>query len=346
MQWLVLGVVLPLLGWVVADHVPLAFLQFQRDFGKAYADPGEYAQRLALFRRNLDRIRAHNAEYDLGRRRFFLAINEFADQDDHEFAARGGYRRSPRPVNPAEFVEVADNGPLPNTVDWRQLGMVTRVKNQRQCGSCWSFSATGAMEGAHAHATGELVEFSEQQLVDCVDNGADDCNTGGEMRRAFAYVIKAGAETERQYPYRATSGHRCKAGEFETAARFTSYVNITQGDERSLQTALAKHPAVSVAIDAGSFEFQMYGGGIYENDFCGNGPEDLDHGVLAVGYGSDPVHGDYWIVKNSWGPTWGESGYVRMARNRHNQCGIATDASYIVVHGQRRLPDNAPVSYL
>jgi len=221
---------------------------------------------------------------------------------------------------------------VPAAVDWRQKGAVTPVKDQGQCGSCWAFSAVGAMEGAHALATGKLLSLSEQELVDCVNGGADTCDLGGEMHDGYLWAITAGGEElETSYPYKGTSGNKCAFNVSLSVATFSSYLNVTSGDESALQAAVANAP-VSVGIDAASFWFQLYSSGVYDDSSCKSDSASLDHGVLAVGYDHDAASGkDYWIVKNSWNTVWGNQGYIWMVRNKGNQCGIATDATFPLV---------------
>jgi len=209
-------------------------------------------------------------------------------------------------------------------VNWVNKGAVTAVKNQGQCGSCWSFSTTGSVEGAHFLATGKLVSLSEQNLVDCsTTEGNEGCN-GGLMDYAFEYIEKnKGIDTEASYPYRATGPNRCAFKPADVGATITSYHDIPSGSESALQTGVDKQP-VSVAIDAGHNSFQLYKSGVYYEPACSS--TQLDHGVLAVGYGTGSS--DYWLVKNSWGADWGMSGYIQMSRNKNNNCGIATSASY------------------
>jgi len=210
------------------------------------------------------------------------------------------------------------------TVDWRTKGAVTPVKNQGQCGSCWSFSATGSMEAAHFFATGSLVSLSEQNLVDCsTAEGNQGCN-GGWMDQAFEYVIKNhGIDTESSYPYKATGPNRCQFNAANVGATISRYTDVAKGSEAALESAANQRP-VSVAIDAGHSSFQMYKSGVYYEPACSQ--TSLDHGVLVVGYGNEGS--DYWIVKNSWGASWGQQGYILMSKGRNNNCGIASAASY------------------
>jgi len=209
---------------------------------------------------------------------------------------------------------------------------VTPVKNQGQCGSCWSFSTTGSVEGAYQIATKKLVSLSEEDLVQCdqVDMGC----AGGLMDNAFKFIEKNGIAAETAYPYISGTGIRglCNADKEKAAVvTITGYKDIPAEDEDALKTAVALGP-VSVAIEADKHVFQLYKKGVIDSHGCGT---QLDHGVLVVGYGSQKTlfgSKDYWTVKNSWGPTWGEDGYVKLARGTtakpKNMCGVASQASY------------------
>jgi len=204
------------------------------------------------------------------------------------------------------------------SVDWVAAGAVTPVKNQGTCGSCWSFSTTGSMEGAHFIKTGTLVSLSEQQLVDCSHNGNLGC-MGGMMDRAFQWTETHPLETEADYPYQGwTIAQGCRYNESLGVVAASSYVDVTPNSSDALKAAIAQAP-VSVAIQANQKVFQLYTGGVITAD-CGT---NLDHGVLAVGYGVDTDGTPYYKVKNSWGPDWGEAGYVRIAIvDGEGMCGI------------------------
>ena len=284
-----------------------------------------------MFTAQRNYINKHNLEAIFGLHSYDLAINEFADLTHEEFLAKMTMKVAPHQV--PEVVEAVDVSDLPETVDWRRHNMVSRVKDQGECGSCWAFSAIGSIEGAHAKATGELISLSEQQLVDCekVDHG---CN-GGSMVNGLKYVIEAGgADTEKSYPYTAKDGGECKFNKNNVAATISNYKRVKQGSEADLQKAVAEVGPIAIGMDASHMSFQFYFSGVYDPKDCSS--TKLDHGVLAVGYGHEKggiiskPH-DYWLVKNSWGRSWGMAGYVKMVRNNGNKCGVATSASYPIV---------------
>jgi len=249
-------------------------------------------------------------------------MNKFADLTATEFVERyTGLNSKQIEFSPQDLKAPQSHVflSLPASVDWRTAGVVTAVKDQGQCGSCWAFSTTGAVEGAWAIKTGKLVSLSEQQLVDC-DKTNYGCN-GGWPVDAMAWLIKnGGSDTEASYPYTAKGGW-CKSG--VPGGNITTYKQIPKGSESDLQSATANIGPVSVCIDASNTSFQLYKSGVYVEPKCN--PNNLDHAVLVVGYGTESGK-DYWLVKNSWGTSWGESGYIKMLRNGNNQCGIASAA--------------------
>ena len=274
-------------------------------------------------------------------RTYELGHNQFSGMNHTEYVnlVRGGlinvvnvFAVIPLISSPSEYTS------LPSSVDWTAKGAVTPVKDQGQCGSCWSFSTTGALEGAYAIKNGNLVSFSEQQLVDCdtLGNGGRDhgCN-GGLMDNAFNWISKNnGLCKEEEYPY--VSGDTKMAGSCERSCKnvagsdIQKFVDVESASDLAFATALAQQP-VSVAIEADQREFQLYKSGV----FTGNCGTNLDHGVLAVGYGVDAGN-EYYKVKNSWSTTWGEKGYIRLGRGTSynggkGQCGILLEASYPVV---------------
>jgi len=255
------------------------------------------------------------------KRGFTVALNEFSDLTGQEFKAIYNGLNITKSYTLVQEPRIT----APATQDWRQRGAVTGVKNQGQCGSCWSFSTTGSTEGAYFLATGKLVSLSEQNLVDCsVPQGNQGCN-GGLMDQAFQYIISNnGIDTEASYPYTATGPNQCQFNRANVGATIKSFTDVTSGSEAALMNAVGNAP-VSVAIDASHESFQLYSSGVYNEPACSS--TQLDHGVLAVGYNSQNGQ-NYWIVKNSWGASWGQQGYIWMTKDGGNQCGIATAASY------------------
>jgi len=299
------------------------FANFVKQHGKAYTG-AEFLKRFAIFEANLAKITAHNA-LNLG---WKMGMNQFGDLTADEFKAKitnFGYtpraiRRAPNGRQGAFELES-----LPATVDWTTAGAVTAVKDQGQCGSCWSFSTTGSVEGINYLKTKNLVALSEQQLMDCSTSyGNSGCN-GGLMDDAFQYVIaNKGLATEAAYPYTAAAG-TCQS-KTPLYGAITGFTDVTANSEDALQAAVAQQP-VSVAIEADQDGFQFYTSGVFSGT-CGT---NLDHGVLAVGYGTENGT-PYWLVKNSWAATWGDNGYIKLVRGsgsgKPGQCGIAMDASY------------------
>jgi len=302
-----------------------AFEQWVQENRKVYGEE-EVLYRFRIFKQNLDFIEQFNSEEHT----FTVGLNKFADLTNTEFLERyTGFRRPLINVyDPEHKYEFDSTQALPSSVDWRNKNAVTPVKDQGQCGSCWSFSATGSIEGAWA-LNYSLVSLSEQNLMDCSRSyGNLGCN-GGLMDSAFKYVIaNKGIDTEASYPYKATTSYNCQYTVANKGASIKSYKDVTSGSESALQNSVAYHGPVSVAIDASNPSFQLYKSGVYYEPKCSS--TSLDHGVLAVGYGTG-TGGDYWIVKNSWGTSWGQQGYIDMARNKNNNCGIATQASFPTV---------------
>uniref|UniRef100_A0A1B6M4I2 Cathepsin L n=1 Tax=Graphocephala atropunctata TaxID=36148 RepID=A0A1B6M4I2_9HEMI len=297
---------------------------------KEYSTEQEEQNRKLIFVNNLKFVREHNAKFEKGEVTFDVEINKFADLTTQEFAKMmngfsvpEGYERNEETFDDSEDIELA------KVVDWRKKGAVTGIKDQGQCGSCWAFSATGSLEGQTYLKTKKLVSLSEQNLVDCSGaEGNDGCN-GGLMDQAFTYIQKnKGIDTEKSYPYEAQDD-TCRYKPKNRGATDSGYVDITSGSEKALQKAVAKVGPISVGIDASHNSFQLYKSGVYKEPACSS--SELDHGVLAVGYGKAKSGGAYWLVKNSWGTGWGMKGYIMMARNHHNMCGIATMASYPTV---------------
>ncbi|KAM9777321.1 procathepsin L-like [Neosynchiropus ocellatus] len=311
----------------------LEFHAWKLKFGKSYGSPSEEVQRMKVWLDNRKFVIVHNLLADQGLKSYRLGMTHFADLENDEYrqlVSVGCLRKfnASTPRGGSSYLRLPGLNGLPDTVDWRDKGYVTPVKDQKDCGSCWAFSTTGSLEGQHFRQTGQLVSLSEQQLVDCSgDFGNFGCG-GGLMDNAFKYIqSNGGIDTEESYPYEARDGV-CRFKPESIGAKCTGYVDVKQGDEDALKEAVATVGPVSVGIDASQISFQLYDSGVYDEPGCSS--TDLDHGVLAVGYGTDSGK-DYWLVKNSWGVSWGNKGYIQMSRNKNNQCGIVTAASYPLV---------------
>jgi cathepsin L len=255
---------------------------------------------------------------------FTLELNQFADVHYEDWLYHKHFNEHMFVKDFNAPIEKTEVDGLPPSVDWRDQRLVTPVKNQQQCGSCWTFSATGSMEGQHAKKTGDLISLSESQIVDCDVNGTDQGCDGGLMDGAFQYVINnGGIEREDDYPYKPVDGP-CKFKKNKVAARFKGYHDVT-GGEAGLKEAVATIGPISVGIDASNPSFQFYKSGVYYEPECSSTM--LDHGVLVIGYGTENGT-NFWLVKNSWGESWGMDGYIKMSRDKNNNCGIATQPSY------------------
>ncbi|BES99578.1 cathepsin [Nesidiocoris tenuis] len=301
---------------------------FKRTYGKNYGNADSESMRRNIYFQNKDKVAEHNELYKKGLVSYGVKINGLADLLPHEAAKMlNGYRKGTPSNEPRETYKPSGNS-LPASTDWRSKNAVTPIKNQGQCGSCWAFSTTGSLEGQWALKKGKLISLSEQQLVDCSGNYGNDGCEGGLMDQAFQYIkANGGLDTESSYPYTGEDDS-CAFNKKNVAATVTGYVDIPTGNEAALQDASANIGPISVAIDASNWSFQLYAEGVYNEPDCSS--TSLDHGVLVVGYGSDSGS-DYWLVKNSWGTDWGINGYIKMSRNKNNQCGIATQASYPLV---------------
>ncbi|KAK8958615.1 hypothetical protein KSP40_PGU003680 [Platanthera guangdongensis] len=307
------------------------FEQWIAQNGRVYKDIAEKSHRFEIFKANVEYIDSVNS---LGDQKYMLAVNQFADLSDEEFqTSRNGcfnmmssFSRKGTAATKFKYGSVTD---VPDTVDWRSQGAVTPVKDQGDCGCCWAFSAVAATEGITKISTGKLISLSEEELVDCDINGKDNGCHGGTMDGAFQFIIQnGGITTEAIYPYTADQGkcNKQKAATFNVAATINGFENVPANNESSLKQAVANQP-VSVAIDANSTDFKFYTSGVFTGQ-CGT---KLDHAVTAVGYGMDSDGTKYWLVKNSWGASWGEQGYIRMQRDAEaptGLCGIAVSPSY------------------
>lgn len=321
-------------------NVLKAFQDFKERYKRSYTNAEEETLRLNNFHASLQTIAAHNARHD---RTFSMGLNQFSDMSDEEFQRKVlmdpqdcSATRVPRSASTAAVPD------LPLHVDWREKGVVSEVKNQGHCGSCWTFSTTGCLEAhlAIKYDAWRAPRLSEQQLVDCAQAFDNHGCDGGLPSHAFEYIRAAGGlDTEFHYPYTAKDG-RCgfkPGGQAPASAGVGAVVpggsvNLTVGDEAGLKFALATKGPVSVAFQVAS-DFRHYDHGVYTSKVCKDAPTDVNHAVLAVGYGVDPDTGmQYWLIKNSWDYSWGVEGFFKIEAFK-NMCGVADCMAYPDLYG-------------
>ena len=315
-----------LLGVASATEMEIenSYLAYVAEHGKSYGTEEEFKFRLNLYAKRVAFVREHNASIQGAEAT--VGINHMADWTDAEYKKLLGFKTRAGAAKAGETVD-GDVSAAPDSVDWRAKGAVTAPKNQGQCGSCWAFSTTGSMEGRYQIAGNKLTSFSEQQFVDCSGSFGNQGCSGGLMDDAFKYAEGAKIETEAAYGYTGRNGTCHSAG---GVTEVKSFADVTTKSPDALKAAVATGP-VSVAIDASGMGFQLYTGGImgsWLKSACG---VSLDHGVLVVGYGTDKGT-DFWLLKNSWGGSWGEKGYFRILREQSKAgpgvCGLQLQPSY------------------
>lgn len=302
-------------------------------FNKTYASQQEDTQRRLAFEENLKIIAQLNIEEEVGGAEF--GLTKFSDLTAAEFEQRHmGYVRQPRDTIPFDVLELSPNVTVPTSVDWREKGAVTAVKDQGQCGSCWAFSTTEEVESAVFMATQKLPVLSTQQIISC-DKKDDGCN-GGDTVTAYKYIQKAGGlDTASDYPDKShKNGKTGKCSwdkkEDATVSGFTYATKpCEQGqcknqDEDALAAALATKGPVSICVNAGGNGWQNYKSGVYTKK-CSGASSKLDHCVQLVGYNKEAAK-PYWIVRNSWNTDWGIKGYIHLPMGK-NACGIADEAT-------------------
>nr|CAI46305.1 silicatein alpha [Suberites domuncula] len=326
---LVTVVVLGLLGFASAAQPKFEFVEewqlWKSTHSKMYESQLMELERHLTWLSNKKYIEQHNVNSHIFG--FTLAMNQFGDLSELEYADYlGQYRIEDK--KSGNYSKTFQRDPLqdyPEAVDWRTKGAVTAVKDQGDCGASYAFSAMGALEGANALAKGNAVSLSEQNIIDCsIPYGNHGCH-GGNMYDAFLYVIaNEGVDQDSAYPFVGKQSS-CNYNSKYKGTSMSGMVSIKSGSESDLQAAVSNVGPVSVAIDGANSAFRFYYSGVYDSSRCSS--SSLNHAMVVTGYGS--YNGKkYWLAKNSWGTNWGNSGYVMMARNKYNQCGIATDASY------------------
>uniref|UniRef100_A0A3B3Z7N1 Cathepsin S, ortholog2, tandem duplicate 1 n=1 Tax=Periophthalmus magnuspinnatus TaxID=409849 RepID=A0A3B3Z7N1_9GOBI len=296
---------------------------WKKTYQKSYKNQAEELGRRALWEKNLKQINIHNLEASMGLHTYTMAVNHMSDLTKEEMlriyaplASQKDFKMTPTPLQETDV-------DVPDTVDWRESGLVTSVKDQGSCGSCWAFSTAGALEGLLAKTTGKLVDLSPQNLVDCSGKyGTQGCN-GGWPHHALQYVIdNQGIDSEASYSYKGKDGS-CRYYPASRAANCSAYYYVDK-DELSLKQAVATIGPIVIVLDAS--DIFNYESGVYYNPSCGRL---TNHAMLLIGYGTDDTSGlDYWLIKNTWDERWGERGYIRMARNKDQMCGISMYAVY------------------
>lgn len=306
------------------DDIPTnvydSWTHWKQRYGKSYGVDAEEQYRLRVYYDNFNMVGdSNNKGY-----KYTLALNQFADMTIQEF--KKAYLGSQRPhISNTKTVKLPTDN-LPQNVDWESYGGVTPIKDQGQCGSCWSFSTSGALEGAHFASTGSLTPLSEQQFMDCSKDLGNMSCSGGYINKAYDYAVANGVMSESDYPYYALDRNVCQFDATKVVYTPKSYTHVPVDDSDALKAAAAKGPvSVSVAAD----QLMFYDSGIFHYSLC---LTEVDHGVLLTGYGVEDVSGtQYWRVKNSWGTTWGEDGYFRLLRPDGavpTICGLTKDSYY------------------
>lgn len=327
------------------ESVHKAFTSWKAMFNRTYETLEEHEERMIIFAENAFLVKEHNA----GGHSWKLALNEYADMTNEEFTARHQLMHSEIGTeNSPATARHVNSGKAPASIDWRKpdsgVALVGPVKNQAQCGSCWAFSTVASVEGQLAKKTGTYTSLSEQALVDCVTDvtlpgSSQSCCSGcggGLMDYGFEWLIKKESgkdDTELSYPYKAETGSCSYSSGTPVGTGITGYTDVKKGDESALEDAVGTVGPISIAVNAAGTGWQLYHSGVYSpwsfGPFHSCNPNTLDHGVAIVGYGTDGGK-DYWIIRNSWGSSWGEEGYMRIEKGE-NACGVANQASYPTV---------------
>jgi len=302
------------------------FEHYVAQFEKHYSLE-EYSLRKAIFDKQFAAIIAHNKDTT---KTWKEGVNKYTDATEEEFSALRGYNALAKPSTAKRSLysvphqTISKPTALPATVDWREKGIVTPPKDQASCGSCWSFATAEVLESHWAIKTGNLSVLSEQQILDCTPNpqhcGGDGGCQGGTAELAYAQIAELGGlTTEALYPYVSGGGrdYTCKKPLPKPVATVTNYTKLPENEYQPLLDAVANIGPIAISVDAATWG--RYASGVF--DGCNQKSPDIDHAVVLVGYGTDEKLGDYWLVRNSWGASWGEKGYIRLKRSATVQCG-------------------------
>ncbi|XP_076252091.1 digestive cysteine proteinase 2-like [Rhynchophorus ferrugineus] len=300
------------------------WMKFKRENGKMYNDLEEKL-RFDIFTENIKKIVMHNQKYFNGLIHYHIGINQFSDLTKNEFVKNILKLNTPSGHSYRNKRSARQKRQALPEIDWRQRGAVTEVKNQKSCGSCWSFSAIGSLESQFFLKTGHLVSLSEQNLMDCAVDQTNRACSGGWMSNAYDYLKNHWVTSENIYPYRGQQ-QECQLLSNSYQVSIKDYYTIPPNEE-SLKQAVSNIGPISGAMDASNLQF--YAGGVFRDDDCDTSGY-VNHGILVVGYGNEAGR-DYWLIKNSWGKEWGEGGYFKLIRNRNNECNIATYGMYPIL---------------
>ncbi|KAF5270407.1 hypothetical protein FQR65_LT05595 [Abscondita terminalis] len=303
------------------------FSEFKNKFNKSYKNKDEENLRLGIFSKNHLKIDDLKKITNLP---FVVKVNEFCDLITSEFnKLLNGLKIKPyKGKNVSKFTP--ENEKVVDQLDWRDKGVVTPIKNQGQCASCYAFASSAAIESHVAIKKGNKINASPQDIVDCsLDEPYENygCD-GGSLEPAYDFVKDKGLVSDPSYPYTAQTGENCKRQLEKITANITGYTIVEEGNDNALKEALVKHGPIAVGLDAAAESFQFYGGGIYYEKECHSDIDHINHAVLLIGYGEEKNGEKYWLIKNSYGPTWGENGYGKIARNVTNHCGISSYAIF------------------
>jgi len=305
-----------------------SFDRYLKDFGYKYVkNSREYMERKGLFEVRKAEVIAHNQD---STKTWKISMNKLSILKESEFRGLRGGRLTPRKLKnfaPKEDWSNTIDMTAPINIDWRTKGIITPVKNQGMCGSCWTFGAAETLESYWALATKKLIVLSEQQILDCTPNPNDCGGTGGcgggTVELAWGQIgAMGGLSSEASYPYVSGGGlnQSCQMNQFHPIAKISGYVNLPSNLLAPTLNYLATKGPLAISVDASSWS--SYSSGVF--DGCNQANPDLDHVVQLVGAGTDPSYGDYWLVRNSWSASWGENGYIRLRRTATPRCGVDT----------------------